>query len=95
MADIALVTGASGFVGSAVARALGARGLHVRVLMRATASRKNIADLDCEPVEGDMRDEVSMTTAMRGARYFFHVAADYRLWAPDPGEIEQIGRAHV
>ena len=89
MADIALVTGASGFVGSAVARALGARGLHVRVLMRATASRKNIADLDCEPVEGDMRDEVSMTTAMRGARYFFHVAADYRLWAPDPGEIER------
>jgi len=46
MADIALVTGASGFVGSAVARALLARGLHVRVLMRPTASRSNIADLD-------------------------------------------------
>jgi dihydroflavonol-4-reductase len=89
MADIALVTGASGFVGSAVARALLARGLHVRVLMRPTASRNNIADLDCEPVLGDMRDEASMVSAMEGARYFFHVAADYRLWAPDPREIER------
>lgn len=89
MADIALVTGASGFVGSAVARALVARGVHVRVLMRPSASAKNIADLDCEPVPGDMRDEASMTGAMKGARYFFHVAADYRLWAPDPREIER------
>ena len=89
MADIALVTGASGFVGSAVARALRARGLHVRVLMRPTADRRNIAELDCEPVPGDMRDEASMTAAMKGARYFFHVAADYRLWAPDPREIER------
>src|ERR1700760_1222858 len=89
MADIALVTGASGFVGSAVARALLARGLHVRVLMRPTASRNNIADLDCEPVLGDMRDEASMVAAMDGARYFFHVAADYRLWARDPLEIER------
>ena len=89
MADIALVTGASGFVGSAVARALRERGLHVRVLMRPTADRRNIAELDCEPVPGDMRDEASMTAAMKGARYFFHVAADYRLWAPDPREIER------
>jgi dihydroflavonol-4-reductase len=89
MSDIALVTGASGFVGSAVARALVARGLHVRVLMRPTASRVNIAALHCEPVTGDMRDEDSMTAALRGARYLFHVAADYRLWARDPGEIER------
>ena len=89
MSDIALVTGASGFVGSAVARALVARGLHVRVLMRPTASRDNIAGTQCEPVAGDMRDEASMTAAMKGARYFFHVAADYRLWARDPGEIER------
>lgn len=88
MSDIALVTGASGFVGSAVARALIARGLHVRVLMRPSASRLNIASLQCEPVTGDMRDEGSMTAALKGARYFFHVAADYRLWARDPGEIE-------
>lgn len=89
MSDIALVTGASGFVGSAVARALVARGLHVRVLMRPTASRDNIAGTQCEPVAGDMRDEASMIAAMKGARYFFHVAADYRLWARDPGEIER------
>jgi len=89
MSDVALVTGASGFVGSAVARALVARGLHVRVLMRASASRDNIAGTACEPVIGDMRDEAAMTEAMKGARYFFHVAADYRLWARDPGEIER------
>ena len=89
MSDIALVTGASGFVGSAVARALVARGLQVRVLMRPTASRLNIAKLHCDPVAGDMRDEESMSAALKGARYLFHVAADYRLWARDPGEIER------
>jgi dihydroflavonol-4-reductase len=89
MPDIALVTGASGFVGSAVARALVARGLDVRVLMRASASHDNIAGIDCQPVTGDMRDEASMTAALKGARYLFHVAADYRLWARDPGEIER------
>ena len=89
MSDIALVTGASGFVGSAVARALVARGMQVRVLMRPTASHDNIAGTACEPVIGDMRDEASMTAALKGARYLFHVAADYRLWARDPGEIER------
>lgn len=89
MSDIALVTGASGFVGSAVARALVARGLTVRVLMRPSASRLNISGVHCEPVTGDMRDEESMTAALKGARYLFHVAADYRLWARDPGEIER------
>jgi dihydroflavonol-4-reductase len=88
MSDIVLVTGATGFVGSAVARALVARGFHVRALMRAGANRLNIARLNCEPVIGDMRDADSMTAAMKGARYLFHVAADYRLWARDPGEIE-------
>src|SRR4029079_10037973 len=89
MSDIALVTGASGFVGSAVARALVKRGMQVRVLMRANASRVNITGLHCEPVIGDMRDESSMTAALKGARYLFHVSADYRLWARDPGEIER------
>jgi dihydroflavonol-4-reductase len=89
MSDVALVTGASGFVGSAVARALVVRGLRVRVLMRPSANRLNIAKLHCEPVAGDMRDADSMLAAMKGARYLFHVAADYRLWARDPGEIER------
>jgi dihydroflavonol-4-reductase len=95
MSDVALVTGASGFVGSAVARALVARGLNVRVLMRPSANRLNIAQLHCEPVAGDMRDADSMLAAMKGARYLFHVAADYRLWARDPGEIERNNFAGV
>src|SRR5471032_911261 len=89
MSDVALVTGASGFVGSSVARALVARGFTVRVLMRPSANRLNIAQLHCEAVGGDMRDADSMLAAMKGARYLFHVAADYRLWARDPGEIER------
>ena len=88
-ADTVLVTGASGFVGAAVARAALARGFKVRVLMRPTANRANIGGLDVEPVEGDMRDADSMTRALSGARYLFHVAADYRLWARDPSEIER------
>jgi dihydroflavonol-4-reductase len=87
MSDTVLVTGASGFVGSAVARALVERGLHVKVLMRPESNRLNIAKLHCEPVLGDMRDEDSMTAAMKGARYLFHVAADYRLWARNPADI--------
>src|SRR6185312_13585984 len=49
----------------------------------------NIAGTDCQPVTGDMRDEASMAAALQGARYLFHFAADYRLWARDPGEIER------
>jgi dihydroflavonol-4-reductase len=92
MADIALVTGASGFVGSAVARAVIGRGFALRALMRPGSPRANIEGLDCEIVEGDMRDTASMARAMKGARYFFHVAADYRLWARDP---EEIGRNNL
>ena len=55
--------------------------------MRPTADRRNIQGLDVEPVTGDMRDEASMTRALEGVRYLFHVAADYRLWARDPEEI--------
>ena len=82
-----LVTGASGFVGSAVALALIEAGMQVRVLARATSAPGNLAGLAAERVTGDMRDPVSMGRAMAGARYLFHVAADYRLWAPDPGDI--------
>jgi dihydroflavonol-4-reductase len=87
MADTVLVTGASGFVGSAVARALAARGDRVRVLMRASSPRINIEGMDVEVAEGDMRDAASMRRAMNGVRFLFHVAADYRLWARDPEEI--------
>jgi dihydroflavonol-4-reductase len=87
--DRVLVTGASGFVGSAVARAAQQRGYQVRVLIRASSPRCNLAGLDAEVVEGDMRDEAAVSRALEGVRYLFHVAADYRLWARDPGEIER------
>jgi len=89
MTDTVLVTGASGFVGAAVARAALARGFRTRVLMRRGSNRANITGLEVEPVEGDMRDAESMARALSGARYLFHVAADYRLWARDPSEIER------
>ncbi|PTB22631.1 NAD-dependent dehydratase [Trinickia symbiotica] len=87
--DLVLVTGASGFVGSAVARVALERGFAVRVLVRATSPRTNLESLDAQVVVGDMRDETSMRVALRGVRYLFHVAADYRLWAPNPSEIER------
>jgi dihydroflavonol-4-reductase len=85
--DPVLVTGASGFLGSAVARALIARGLRVRALVRPTSPRGNLAGLDCKLVAGDLTDRASLAAALHGQRYLFHVAADYRFWAPDPSVI--------
>jgi dihydroflavonol-4-reductase len=86
---IAFLTGGSGFVGSAVARLLLDRGFAVRALVRRESNRANLAGLDLDIVEGDIRDAGVLATAMRGVRHVFHVAADYRLWAPDPNEIVQ------
>ena len=82
-----LVTGATGFVGSAVARRLIARGHAVRLLTRPKSDRRNLVGLDAEIVEGDLLDPGSMTAAAAGCRYLFHVAADYRLWVPNPDEM--------
>ena len=82
-----LVTGASGFVGSAVARALLARGERVRLLVRASSPRANVEGLGAEIVTGDLGDAASLGRALAGIKYLYHVAADYRLWAPDPDEI--------
>ncbi len=79
-----LVTGASGFVGAAVVRALLARGERVRVLMRPTSDRRNIDGLDVEIVEGDLMAPESLIPAVADCDGVFHVAADYRLWTPDP-----------
>jgi len=84
---LVLVTGVSGFVGSAVARALAARGARVRGLVRESSPRANLTDFPGELVEGDLRDADAVARAMTGVRHLFHVAADYRLWAPDPEEI--------
>lgn len=85
--DTVLVTGASGFVGSAITRNLAKRGCAIRTLMRCTSCRTNVAGLDVEIVEGDIRDAKAVARAMAGARYLFHAAADYRLWALDPSTI--------
>ena len=84
---LVLLTGASGFVGSAVARALRAAGFPVRALVRGTSPTAHLADLDLEFVRGDLRDPASLRPAFSGVRYLFHVAADYRLWARDPSEL--------
>jgi len=90
--DLTLVTGGSGFLGSAVVRALIERGVRVRALVRASSPRDNFRGLDCEVVVGDLTDRETLKAALKGVRYLFHVAADYRLWARDPSEII---RAHV
>ena len=82
-----LVTGASGFIGSAVAKSLLQAGHDVRVLVRTTSSRTNLADPRLGIVEGDLSDAGSIARAMTGVRYLFHVAADYRLWARHPQDI--------
>jgi dihydroflavonol-4-reductase len=88
----ALVTGATGFVGSHVARVLAEKGAELRVLVRSSSNLKNIEGLNAERVVGDLRDPDSLDKAMSGCDAVFHVAADYRLWVQDP---EQMYKANV
>lgn len=81
----ALVTGTSGFVGSAVARRLAVDGHDIRVLLRPTSDRRNLDGLDAEIVEGDLAEPESLKAAVKGCDAVFHVAADYRIWVPDGG----------
>jgi dihydroflavonol-4-reductase len=85
--DLTVVTGVAGFVGSAVAHRLAASGRRLRGLVRASSSRTNLADFPGELVVADLRDAEAVQRAMAGASELFHVAADYRVWAPDPEEI--------
>jgi dihydroflavonol-4-reductase len=82
-----LVTGATGFVGSVVARQLLARGDDVRVLARPGSDRRNLQGLAIDCVEGDLRHMDSLHRACRNLDGLFHVAADYRLWSRDPREL--------
>jgi dihydroflavonol-4-reductase len=79
-----LLTGATGFVGSAVARVLAARGHRLRLLVRPTSDRRNLAGLEADLALGDLTDAGSLGRAAAGCRYVMHVAADYRFWVPDP-----------
>jgi dihydroflavonol-4-reductase len=82
-----LVTGATGFVGSAVARALLLEGETVRVLARPASDRQNLIGLDVAIVEGDLNEPVSLLAAADNCSTIFHVAADYRLWTRNPDEM--------
>lgn len=80
----ALVTGGTGFVGAAVTRELLASGFKVRALTRAGSDTSNLSGLDVEIVHGDLCSGEGVPTAVTGCTVLFHVAADYRLWVPDP-----------
>jgi dihydroflavonol-4-reductase len=81
------LTGATGFLGSHVARQLLSRGAQLRLLVRPTSRLDNIADLPAERVVGDLRDPQSLRTGMSGCEFVFHVAADYRLWSRNGQEL--------
>jgi dihydroflavonol-4-reductase len=81
------LTGASGFLGSHVARALADQGANLRLLVRSTSNLKNLEGFPAETVTGDLRDPASVEKAMAGCETVFHVAADYRLWLRDPAEM--------
>ncbi|SPE44396.1 putative dihydroflavonol-4-reductase [Candidatus Sulfotelmatobacter sp. SbA7] len=83
----AFVTGATGFLGSHVARVLAEQGAELRLLVRPTSDLRNLDGLDAARVVGDLRDAASIEKALSGCDVVFHVAADYRLWVRDPGEM--------
>jgi dihydroflavonol-4-reductase len=86
MPDV-LVTGGTGFVGANVVRELLRAGATVRVLARPRGDRRALLDLKVDIAEGDLRDPRSVGRATAGVQMLFHVAADYRLWAAEPGEL--------
>jgi dihydroflavonol-4-reductase len=89
---LAFVTGATGFLGSHVARVLAEQGAELRLLVRSTSDLRNLEELKAERVQGDLRDPSSIEKAVSGCEVVFHVAADYRLWVRDP---EQMYRSNV
>jgi dihydroflavonol-4-reductase len=82
--DRVVITGASGFIGSAVARAVRATGAHVVAVVEPGADRRNLDAIDAEHVTADIRDAAAVRSACAGARFVFHLAAVYRFWARDP-----------
>ncbi|HUY69180.1 MAG TPA: NAD-dependent epimerase/dehydratase family protein, partial [Alphaproteobacteria bacterium] len=86
---LTFITGATGFLGSAVARVLIEKGHHLRALARPGNDRRNLAGLDLEIVEGDLAKPESWRAALKGCDALFHVAADYRIWVPDPAAMHR------
>ena len=85
--DRVLITGASGFIGSAIVRTFLKAGFTVRAFVRPSSPRANLEGLPVEIAEGDLRDRASIAAALKGVRFLVHAAADYRLWTPDPSEM--------
>ena len=83
----AFLTGATGFLGSHVARVLADQGAELRLLVRSSSNLKNLEGLKAETATGDLRDRASLDKAMSGCDTVFHVAADYRFWVRNPNEI--------
>ena len=84
------ITGANGFVGSAVIRQLLEEGYQTRALVRPGSDRRNLEGLPVELYEGDLAEPDSLTPGLSGCDILFHVAADYRLWIPDPDTMYRI-----
>ncbi len=87
---LTFITGATGFVGAAVARDLLARGHRLRALVRPKNDRRNLEGLELELIEGDLANPETYRTALKGCQALFHVAADYRIWVPDPSTMHRI-----
>src|SRR5208283_3853016 len=85
---LAFVTGATGFLGSHVARVLAEQGAELRLLVRPTSDLRNIDGLSADRVVGDLRDGASIEKALSGCDVVFHVAADYRLWVRGRDSVE-------
>ena len=88
--DRVLVTGAGGFIGSAVTRVLIERGASVAVLLQPGAASSNLEGLDVECIEADVRDREAVALAVKGSRFVFHAAAIYRFWSPSPSEFYDV-----
>ncbi len=85
--DSAFLTGGTGFVGASLARLLLRQGLKVKALARTGSDRQNLKGLDVEIVEGGLTDKSAIENGVKGCRYAFHVAADYRIWIPNPDDM--------
>jgi dihydroflavonol-4-reductase len=91
--DLTVVTGATGFVGAAVARCLAKAGHNLRLTVRRGSNTRNLAGIQAEIIEMDLSEPASFAPAMQGCRYLFHVAADYRLWVPDEAAMRRVNIA--